>query len=201
MYIQIRCVYVLVDHCFILLPFPKVKFWLGEFREYPHRWVAAVDVRRTQAERDDILKTGFANNICCQHPFFCRRIRQIYSTLDELRRCRAFINSSHGLARHGDCCNMNCERQLALIKSATPQRLPFAERLCAAGLLTQWLGPHTRAGGSDPRSTTRSDLINSDAPIEANRVKNLRGGLTASMCYSNERMTEENPLHKWNRNE
>ena len=57
-------------------------------------------------------------------------------------------------------CNMHTERDLALVKQASPMKNPLAERLAAAGLLTQWLRSHRAAGGVDPRGAPKaSDLV------------------------------------------
>ena len=64
---------------------------------------------------------------------------------------------------------MHMERVLSLVKTATPVKLPYAERLCGAGLLVQLLKPHLKEGGSDPRTTTREDLVADGVPLLCNR--------------------------------
>ena len=54
---------------------------------------------------------------------------------------------------------MDNERLFAGVKKATPSKLPYAERLMAAGLLTQWLKPHLAEGGDDPRTMTRGQMV------------------------------------------
>ena len=88
-------------------------------------------------------------------------------------------------AAHAKVCNMHLERLLALVKRASPGKLPYAERVCAAGLLTQWISPHLSEGGSDPRITTRADLVADGVPLECSRKVSKRGGLHPSMVYAN----------------
>jgi hypothetical protein len=85
---------------------------------------------------------------------------------------------------------MHVERLFSQVKKATPKKLPLAERVCAAGLLTQWMRPHLQAGGRDPRVTTRADLLADGVPLECEKLKSNRGGLTAAMVYSNEMKVE-----------
>ena len=66
--------------------------------------------------------------------------------------------------------NMGCERLLAQIKcaamSAGSGAAPDVERICAAGTLTQWLGEHLAARGTDPRFKTRKQLLDWGAPLQ-----------------------------------
>ena len=75
-------------------------------------------------------------------------------------------------------------------KNATPQHLPAAERVCAAGLLTQWLKPHIQEGGRDPRVVARKNMVADGVPLRCNRTVSKKGGLQASMLYSNEKLRE-----------
>ena len=123
-------------------------YWLDPLASFPNRWAAAYDLRRPESERNDILQEGlFRASICCSHPDYCRKVKEVYGTIDSLRSCRAFKSTaqSHGL--HGLTTSMGLERLLSTVKKATPARLPFAERVLAAGLLTQWIKPHMSANG------------------------------------------------------
>ena len=63
-------------------------------------------------------------------------------------------------------CNMHLERDLATIRHASPTTLPFAERVCAAGLLAQVRRRH-RANGGTSGAVTRSVLVDEKVPIAA----------------------------------
>jgi hypothetical protein len=168
----------------------QVWYWLSILTEFPLRWVAAFDVRRSDQEQADIMEEGWRQPLCCKHPNFDRKIPNVYTTLSQLRRCPCFKSSCIGMGSRGRVTNMGLERLLGLIKKASPARLPYAERLLAAGLLTQWLKPHLAAGGEDPRTVTRAQMIRDGVPIEANRTSSLRGGLRASHCYANDELAK-----------
>jgi hypothetical protein len=83
---------------------------------------------------------------------------------------------------------------LQVSKKATPSKLPYAERLMAAGLLTQWLKPHLAEGGDDPRTTTRGQMVEAGVPIQAavnkSSSSSSKGGVHASMMCANEEYTK-----------
>ena len=114
-----------------------------------------------------------------------------YTSLAELQACKCFKSCVTNLGTNGEITNMRNERFFAAIKKATPANLPHAERLLAAGLLTQWLRPHLAEGGSDPRITTRSEMIDAGVPIQANKPKKgMRGGLQPSVAFSNDEVSK-----------
>jgi hypothetical protein len=81
---------------------------------------------------------------------------------------------------------MHLERLLSDIKRASPAKLPYAERVCAAGLAAQFLKPHLASGGDDPRVTTRKTLAANGVPLQCARVKHSKmGGLKPEMMYAN----------------
>ena len=85
---------------------------------------------------------------------------------------------------------MHIERMLSLVQKATPSKLPYAERLLAAGMLTQWLKDHTAQGGADPRVTTRDQLLTAGVPLECNKEVTKKGGPQPQMLYSNEELSK-----------
>ena len=169
-----------------------MNYWLTEvFHDFPYRWVAAFDKRRTPFERKEILRIGYTRNLCCKTPFFDRRVGITYASLAELEACKCFESSCTKWGKYGRSTNMNMERVLSEVRRATPSKLPFAERLCAAGLLTQWLHGHKAQGGSDPRVVTRADLIRGGVPLQCNKSASARGGVQASMLYANHHLAAE----------
>ena len=74
----------------------------------------------------------------------------------------------------GRIANMHTERLLSLIGKAAPKRpSPTIERVVGAGTLTQLLRCHKAAGGVDPRSVKRSQLLKGGVPLACERkVKN-----------------------------
>ena len=128
----------------------QVWYFLSDLEDFPHKWVQAVDPRRSIAERNAIYDEGWKQRICCKDPNVCRKLPFIYSTLEELRACPCSRSVVKGYARHGKTNNMNVERVLNLVKKSTPTRLLYAERVCAAGCLQQWLSPHILSGGLGP---------------------------------------------------
>ena len=86
---------------------------------------------------------------------------------------------------------MHLERMLARLKKSTPQKLPNAERLCAAGAVSEWVRTHVDAGGSDPRTTLRSELIRQGAPLQCGRKLSARGGMRASIAWANDKLRKD----------
>ena len=115
----------------------------------------------------------------------------IYTSLAELQACKCFKASVVNLGENGEITNMRNERLFAAVKKATPAKLPHAERLMAAGLMTQWLRPHLAEGGDDPRITTRTQMIQAGVPIQANKPKaSMRGGLQPSVAFANDEVSK-----------
>ena len=119
-------------------------YWLEPLKDFPHRWVACFDERRCEVERDAIFDEGWSQPICCSHPHFCRKLKdpRMYQAVDSLKKCVSFKSAVLGYARQGRVSNMHSERLLSSVRRASPAKLPYAERVLAAGLLTQWLRPH-----------------------------------------------------------
>ena len=104
--------------------------------------------------------------------------------------------SAAGLA--SSVSQMHCERLLSGIKAATPSKLPYAERLCGAGLLSMFMRPHIAAGGRDPRVTRREDLLAAGVPLKCAKPKSksARGGLQASIAFATVELQKEQQLQK-----
>ena len=144
-----------------------------------------VDEKRTAEDRDSEY-TGWQPPDCCQDDVCDRKVHETYVYLAELKACICFKSSTRKMGIMFKVCSMHIERLFAQVKKATQAHLPAAERVCAAGLMCQWLRPHFQAGGRGPRVVTREQLIDDGVPIESNRVRSKRGGLQSSMQYSNE---------------
>ena len=170
----------------------QVTYWMFSVTEFPFRWTAAFDVRRSSTERSAILFEGWSRYLCCKHPDFDRKMGSVYGCFTELERCKCFESSVQGLGSRGMVTNMKNERLFAQVKRATPSKLPYAERVLAAGLLTQWLRPHIADGGTDPRITTRQELLAAGVPIQAQQKceKTLKGGLHANMMFANDEVSK-----------
>ena len=128
----------------------QVWWWMKPLTEFPFRWVAVVDPRRPAAEVDQIYHEGWSLCICCKSQHFDRKIPFVYPTLQQLKDCKCFKASCTSMGKHAKVTNMHLERVLSLTKSATPAKLPHAERLCGAALLLQFLKPRLAEGGADP---------------------------------------------------
>ena len=117
--------------------------------------------------------------------------------------CKAFGSSVRGMGSRGKLTNMDNERLFAGVKKATPSKLPYAERLMAAGLLTQWLKPHLAEGGDDPRTTTRGQMVEAGVPIQAvvnkSSSSSTKGGVHASMMFANEEYTKVSKTRQENK--
>ena len=133
--------------------------------DYPFKWVSTQDVRLSSEERDKIYHAGYHQCICCANANFCRKLKFAYVSVEELKACQCFASSVQNFGKRGKSNDMHLERVLAEVKKATPARLPHAERLCAAGLLTQFLTPHLKEGGNDTRITTRKQLLDAGVPL------------------------------------
>ena len=160
--------------------------------DFPFKWASSQDLRYTPAQRDQIYHDGWTRNICCKDPTSDRKVPLVYGSLSELKACVCFKSAVSHLGVHAKACNMNLERLLALVKKSTLGRLPYAERVCAAGLATQWLRPHLREGGSDPRTTTRTQLIDLGVPLACSKAKTSahKGFLCASIRFANAELTK-----------
>ena len=60
---------------------------------------------------------------------------------------------------------MWCERLLALVRNYTAMEGADCERMGATGLLGQMLTEHLKAGGDNPRSINRAQLLEDGVPL------------------------------------
>ena len=77
--------------------------------------------------------------------------------------------------------NMHVERLLALIKRASAlagDAVPFAERLCSAGFLSQLIASWRAVTGTTPGVRTRKSLLNASVPL-ACRAKSKKDAVVA----------------------
>ena len=159
------------------------------FSSFPFKLLGMVDSRFSEEERFAVAKEFFDTPMCDLDPDFSEKLRRMYASAGEMFSCcdLQFTLIEWGLS--SGITNMPLERQLALIKKATPGHAPSLERYCAAGYMTQLLAAHRASGRSDPRMHKTSDLLAEGAPLQAacSTVRNacmVRPGL----LYSNDKM-------------
>jgi hypothetical protein len=91
----------------------------------------------------------------------------------------------------GKCANMHVERLLARYKRSIFHQGPHAERVSAAGILSEWGHEHKEAGGRNPKITVAKHLVEDfNAPLNLARgrapaMPNMARGsfLYASLCW------------------
>lgn len=90
------------------------------------------------------------------------QFRDLYASADEMAEDGVAMSSIRTWARKTRLSNMHLERDLALMKKASPAKHPVVERYAACGHLAKVLRLHRDAGGIDPRSSQQaSDLVDS----------------------------------------
>lgn len=99
-----------------------------------------------------------------------------HSTADSLLADRPLLETILMWLRKARIENMSLERMLASVRKSVGSRTPMAERVVTTGYLCQWMQQHKRAGGQDPRSTTRAQLAQRNVPLRASRKKLKREG-------------------------
>lgn len=102
---------------------------------------------------------------CCLDVHCSRKVKAAFASAEELMCSEDMMKLILAWARQARVCNMHVERLFAQIRQAAPQRKPFAERVCVAGLVTQINHAHRQAGGVLPSSFRRKDLHKLDAPV------------------------------------
>eukprot|EP00974_Lingulodinium_polyedra_P110019 10642632-Lingulodinium_polyedra.AAC.1 len=65
------------------------------------------------------------------------QLRRFYGSVEELVSDMELRRLLRAWSRKSKVCNVHVERILAIVRTSSPQRLPFAERFCGAGLLAQ----------------------------------------------------------------
>jgi hypothetical protein len=110
---------------------------------------------------------------CCLDVDFGLKVKRMAGSPQELLDITSLMNALRSWSHNGTLSNMHLERLLAAIRHAVGRaKAPHAQRYQAAGLLTQLLTVHTKAGGKDPRRTTRSSAIDIGAPLAVTKVRN-----------------------------
>ena len=95
---------------------------------------------------------------------------------------------------------MALERLLSLVRRAAPGKCT-AERVIAAGYLSQIQAKHLNAGGHDCRKLTRKRVIADGAPIRASIKRSLRTtgprrrGAAPSTAWINKEMAAHRAVH------
>ena len=160
----------------------------------PLKLLRMVDVRRDCVQETmPIAREVIDGYMCDSDPEVCGKLRVMYPTAEALANCPEFRAVLQQWGRTGKLCNMQTERMLKAIKTATPDKCPHLDRMLSAGLLTQWLTRHVREyNGDDPRVTTRAQLLEAGAPLKAGvkqqRAENgTQGGMQPWMAYANSR--------------
>ena len=99
------------------------------------------------------------------------QVQQLCSTKEEFRNDKGIRRGLQNWGRFTKLSNMHTERLLSLIKNGSGKS-PTIERLTAAGLLTQVLKEHTKAGGDDPRrSAKKKDLVAAGVPLQGSQAR------------------------------
>ncbi len=88
--------------------------------------------------------------------------------------------------------NMHVERLLSQVRAASPENAPSIERVCTAGLMTQFLTEHVRLGRTDPRFDCASDLVRKGAPLQLAVGRSARNKRMArsGILYANEQVAK-----------
>ena len=133
----------------------------AKYLGWPFRLVLLVMDR---GNREAISKSVHDSNLCCLDSM-TKKVRYLSTGWKGLLRHRGLMIAITIWSFVARLCNMATERLLSLIRKAAFSRC-CAERLLAAGLLTQILKKHLAAGGRDIRKVTRSLLLQMNVPIK-----------------------------------
>lgn len=137
-----------------------------QFEAWPFRLALLADGLLTEAEHAQVARDLYAAPTCCLDRWCSQRARNLFADPVALVNDREFRALLREWSRTGKMCNMHLERDLATIRHASPDTLPFAERVCAAGLLAQVRSRH-RAHGGTSGAVTRAVLLDEQVPIAA----------------------------------
>jgi hypothetical protein len=147
----------------------QIGYFFRFLEEAPFTLLATIDTRYTKREKEWVATQFFELPACEVEPLFAEKVRKSLPNAAAILSNESFQNALR-VWRKSLVCNMGLERLLALIKSSCPShkaRAPNMERVCANGLLTQWIALHRKNGGADPRITSRRALVIADVPINA----------------------------------
>ncbi len=91
----------------------------------------------------------------------------------------------------GRICNFHTERLLALFRKACPKRpMAAAERFVSAGTICQVLRCHRIAGGRDPRSIKRSQLLAAGVGLACKTKSRKENKRRSLLSFVNKRRSE-----------
>eukprot|EP00969_Alexandrium_andersonii_P308173 13621483-Alexandrium_andersonii.AAC.1 len=122
---------------------------------------------RHHADPSSVAQRFWNDHACNKDDWFSLKLMDIFQNSAELGSDACLKAALLNWGRCAKVTNMHVERMLSRLKRATPAKLPYAERLLAAGAVAEWLHRHAKAGGQNPRTTTRAQLLASGAPLRA----------------------------------
>ena len=103
---------------------------------------------------------------CCVDEHFTDKARIIGGTTAGFNKSMGLKAALRSWAMHSSLTNMGTERLLSLVRRSCPSRC-YAERMVAAGYLTQVQQVHRSAGGNDVNKLTRHQLLAAGIPLRA----------------------------------
>ncbi len=128
---------------------------------------------------------------CCYCCCRLMQVRELYPCSRMLLQCPCLQRALCEWGLTSKVTNMACERLLALVKHASPERAPLVERVCAAGLLAQLLAEHARRQRPDPRVHRTSDVLRQGAPLRVGETRAAKPSmLRAHVLYANDKVSE-----------
>lgn len=143
------------------------------FAAHPFPLASLADSTLIDEEILEAIRALYRLPSCCLDATCSQKMRAFFPTCEDMFNDLEFRRLIKTWTRRAKLCNMHLERQLALVRSSAPRRLPNAERLCAAGLLAMVNQKHQAAGGSAPGSLKRSQLLAEGVPL-ASRARARR---------------------------
>ena len=149
----------------------QIKFRFLVLEGFPTKLTVLADRAATEKRKSDTLRDFYLLKDCCRDNEFSKKVFRIFWA-------PSFEDFEHKILTDADframleavvfCwrfCNMWCERLLALVRNYTALEGATCERMGATGLLGQMLTEHLRAGGDDPRSINRAQLLEDGVPL------------------------------------
>lgn len=140
------------------------------FSTWPYKLARMVRPGVSARERLSLAAELLSARPCCVDMYCSQKLRDAYASPEALVEDRELQAVLEAWCRTGRLCNMHTERQFARIRKAVPSGKPYAERVCAAGMLTQVRHAHVQAGGVCPSAFNRQDLRDLEAPV-ASRIE------------------------------
>jgi len=143
----------------ICLDYDAQSYWrFLKYRELPYTFGTIIHPGVRDAHKHRFLDKFYAAKTCCLSSMFERKVREVWPTQRALLS-GGFVDAVMAWSESFATTNMWCERLLAAIRNATDDGDVDVERVCAAGLLTQFATAHRQGGGDEPGYTTRGHLL------------------------------------------